>query len=116
MAVRPITDTMRHIRGGEFLEEATNALGELVRAVDATGKAGKVTLEISVKKISRDANGVSGKVILRKPAEAAEETLMFTTPEGNLLTEHPQQQKMPFAQVVPVTQPLKQAGENNHGS
>ena len=111
MAVRPITDTIRHIRGGEFIDEASDALAELVRAVEATGKGGKVTLEISVKKMSRDANGVSGTVKLRKPFEAPESTLMFPTPEGNLLTEHPHQQKLPLAQVSTVQPALKQSGE-----
>lgn len=112
MAVRPITDTIRHIRGGEFIDEASDALAELVRAVEATGKGGKVVLEISVKKMSRDANGVSGKVKLSKPFEAPESTLMFPTPEGNLLTEHPLQQKLPLVQVAASQPILKQIGDN----
>lgn len=51
--IRPITDTLRHIGGGEFVDVASDKLAELVTAVDSTGKAGKLDLTITVKKASR---------------------------------------------------------------
>jgi hypothetical protein len=111
MSIRPLTDTLRYLQGGTFLDEASEQLAELVSAVDATGKGGKITLEISVKKMSKGACGVVGKIRLSKPLEAPDATLMFPTPEGNLLTEDPRQQKLELKNVnAEVKSDLKIAG------
>lgn len=108
---RIITDSLRHLQGGTFLEEASEQLAELVSAVDNTGKAGTITLVISVKKMSKGAMGVTGQIKLRKPQEAPDATLMFPTPEGNLLTEDPRQQKLALKTVEASTPTeLKQVG------
>lgn len=107
---RPLADTLRYLQGGTFLDDASAQLAELVSAVDSTGKAGTITLEISVKKMSKGAMGVIGKIKLRKPMEAPDATLMFPTPEGNLLTEDPRQQRLELKQVATAPTELKQAG------
>ena len=108
---RPIVDSLRKIRGGAFLDEASGQLAELVSAVDATGKGGKITLEISVKKMSKGAVGVLGIVKLSKPKELPDTTLMFPTPEGDLLTEDPRQQKLELKTVeAAAPTELKQVG------
>ena len=71
MSVRPITDTLRHIGGGVFIDTASDKLAELVAAVDSTGKV-KIT----------------------KPAEEPMEAMLFATPEGNLVADDPHQQKL----------------------
>ena len=42
MSTRPITDTLRHIGGGVFIDTASDKLAELVAAVDQSGKAGRI--------------------------------------------------------------------------
>lgn len=37
MSVRPITDTLRQIAGGEFIDKSSDMMAELVRAVDEQG-------------------------------------------------------------------------------
>lgn len=37
---KPIHETLKHLAGGTFLDEAGDKLAELVAAVDSTGKAG----------------------------------------------------------------------------
>lgn len=44
MSARPITDTLRHIGGGVFIDVASDKLAELVAAVDTSGKSGKIDL------------------------------------------------------------------------
>jgi hypothetical protein len=102
---------MRFLQGGTFMDDASNQLAELVSAVNNTGKGGKITLEISVKKMSKGACGVIGKIRMSKPIEAPDATLMFPTEEGDLLTEDPRQQKLPL-KAVDVAAPgkLKVAG------
>lgn len=100
MATRPITDTLRHIGGGVFFDTASDKLAELVNAVDASGKSGKINLAITVKKATRGgAMHISGKITMTKPAEDAMEALLFATPEGNLVADDPHQQKLDLKSV-----------------
>lgn len=114
MAVRPITDTLRRMRGGQFLDEASEAMAQLVRTVDELGKAGSITLQIGVKRVGKK-NGamqITGKVITKLPTDTPDETLMFPTVEGNLLTEDPRQQQLELKVAEApnaATTPLKQA-------
>ena len=102
--VRPITDTLRHIGGGVFIDTASDKLAELVAAVDSSGKQGKITLDITVKKATRGgAMHITGKVRLTKPAEEAMEAMLFATPEGNLVAEDPSQQKLDLKAVTTAT-------------
>lgn len=95
MAARPITDTLRHIGGGVFIDMASDKMTELVSAVAESGKAGKLTMEINVKKATRGgAMHVTGKLTLKKPAEEPMEAMLFATPEGNLIADDPNQQKL----------------------
>lgn len=97
---RPITDTMRHIGGGVFIDVASDKMKELVDAVSVTGKTGKLTLEISVKKATRGgAMHITGKAKLTKPAEEPMEALLFATPEGNLVADDPNQAKLDLKAV-----------------
>lgn len=104
MSVRPITDTLRHIGGGVFIDLASDKMNELVTAVDTTGKSGKLTLEVSVKKATRGgAMHITGKVTVKKPAEDALEAMLFATPEGNLVADDPHQQKLDLKHVATAT-------------
>ena len=95
MSTRPITDTLRHIGGGVFIDTASDKLAELVAAVDQSGKAGRIDLTISVKKATRGgAMHITGTVKLNKPAEEPMEAMLFATPEGNLVADDPHQQKL----------------------
>ncbi|HDR9184582.1 TPA: hypothetical protein QDB06_005210 [Burkholderia vietnamiensis] len=100
MSVRPITDTLRHIGGGIFIDQASDKLAELVNAVDASGKAGTMTITIAVKKATRGgAMHIGAKVTLKKPAEEPMEAMLFATPEGNLIADDPRQQKLDLKRV-----------------
>lgn len=100
MSTRPITDTLRHIGGGVFIDTASDKLSELVNAVDETGKPGKLLLEVNVKKASRGgAMHITGKVTMKKPPEEPMEALLFATPEGNLVADDPHQQKLDLKSV-----------------
>lgn len=95
MSSRPITDTLRHIGGGVFVDMASEKLSELVNAVDASSKSGKIDLTINVKKATRGgAMHITGKIKLTKPAGEPMEALLFATPEGNLVADDPHQQKL----------------------
>lgn len=96
---RSIVDTLRHLSGGVFIDEVSDALAEVVKAVDATGKAGSVTIKIDLRRATAGAMAARGTFSVKRPAEPAVEALLFPTPEGNLLTEDPSQKKLDLRPV-----------------
>lgn len=93
---KPITDVLREVRRGAFSEEAGDQLAELVKSVVEHGKGGKMTIELSVRPAGKKnaALIITAKSTVKAPQDSPDETLMFPTPEGNLLTEDPRQQKL----------------------
>lgn len=104
MAVRPITDTLRHLGAGVMLDDASEKLAELVKLVDETGKPGSITLKINLRRATAGALAVTHEVTVKKPPEPKVETLLFPTVEGNLLTHDPRQQALDL-KTVEVVQP-----------
>jgi hypothetical protein len=93
---KPLSDTLRQLRQGVFSEEAGDQLAQLVQQVTEHNKSGKMTIELTVKPAGKKnaAVIVTGKCTVKAPQDSPDETLMFPTPEGNLLTEDPRQQKL----------------------
>jgi hypothetical protein len=99
---KPITDTLRLIASGQLVEEATEKMTELISAIDANGGSGKITLTITVKKATRaGAMLVTGKCDVTKPKMDVLESMLWATPEGNLVTEDPHQAKLDLRTVPP---------------
>lgn len=101
MSIRPITDTLRSLGHGTFIDDASDALNKLVTAVDETGRAGKLTLTLSIKKATRGSGAmvVQDEIKLSLPKPDMRETMLFATPEGNLVTEDPRQQSLELKTV-----------------
>lgn len=68
---RPIIETLHHLEGGCFLDDAGDKLAEIVKAVDASGKPGKLTLTITVRKAMSSALAIKGKIAISLPPENA---------------------------------------------
>jgi hypothetical protein len=98
MGVRPITDTLRLLQGGMFLDQCSDKLSEIVKGVDETGKAGKLTITLDVKKVGA-ALSVLAKVTDKTPEEPADADLFYPTVEGNLSVDNPNQRKLDLRQV-----------------
>lgn len=116
MSIRPITDTLRSLGHGSFIDDASDALNKLVTAVDETGRGGKLTLTLAIKKATRGSGAmvVQDEIKLTMPKMDSRETMLFATPEGNLVTEDPRQQKLDLKTVTKATeeQPLKTVAED----
>lgn len=100
MSIRPITDTLRMLRGGLFLDECSEKLAEVVKGVDETGKAGKITITLDIKKAG-GAVSVLAKVSDKTPEEAPDADLFWPTIEGNLSVDNPNQRKLDL-QMAPT--------------
>lgn len=96
-----IIQTLGRLDGGFFIGRATDAEQELVRSIVETGKAGSLTITLSIKPATRGgAMVIRGDVKLKKPAEAPTETMMFATEDGELLVDDPKQMRLDL-QVIP---------------
>lgn len=99
---RPITDTLRLLQGGAFLDQCSEALAGVVKAVEETGKAGRVQITLDLSKAS-GAISVSAKVTDKVPEPKPDADLLWATVEGNLVTENPHQRKLDLQQVGQTT-------------
>lgn len=100
MSVRPIQETLGRLQGGLFLSECSDKLAELVRGVDETGKAGKLTITLELKKAS-GAIEVVAKVTNKTPEPKPDSDLLWPTVEGNLSLDNPNQRQLDLRMVDP---------------
>ncbi|MEO6145910.1 MAG: hypothetical protein ABIT70_02435 [Sulfuriferula sp.] len=115
---KPLNESLRDIYietpdgMGNMLEIASESLAELVKGVSAYNKAGSLTLKISIRPSTAGAMAVTGKVTPIVPKGAPTESLLWPTPEGNLLSEDPKQKKFdlrPVAAMVPDLKPISKS-------
>ncbi|WP_298699219.1 hypothetical protein [uncultured Brevundimonas sp.] len=94
--MRPITDVLREMRKGRIVEDATEALHEVVKAVDATNKAGSVTLKIKVKP-SKDGGWektLSAAISTDVPRPDMPDAVFFSNADGDLVRDDPEQTRL----------------------
>lgn len=109
---KPITDVMRLLDGGTFVDIATDALSSAVTAVDETGKAAELVIRIKIKKAPRGTNAmlVTTEVQAKLPKSEAQSTLLYPTPEGSFLRDDPRQTKLDLKEAPGTkTEELKTA-------
>lgn len=98
MSIRPFHETLSRLQGGLFIDECAEKLAEAVRAVDETGKAGKLTITLDLKK-SSGAIEVLAAVTNKTPQVKADSDLLWPTVDGNLVVDNPRQAKLDLRQV-----------------
>lgn len=97
--IRPITDTLRLLDGGAFLDSASDKLNELVRRVDECGRSGKLTITLDIKRARAGAVNITPAVTTKLPEIKPDPSLLWVTVEGNLSPENPSQQKLDLRTV-----------------
>lgn len=95
---KPITAALRMFQGGAFDDECGLRLAEVVKQVDETGKAGRITITLDVAKAG-GALAVSCKVTDKTPERKPDADLYWATVEGNLSLDNPAQQKLDLRAV-----------------
>lgn len=91
----PFSQQLAYLERGALDVETTELLAELVIAVTATGKPGKLTLTIDLKHDARmNCMEITGSVKAKIPEPARRRTFMFPTGAGELLRDDPEQQKL----------------------
>lgn len=99
--VRLFADWLTEQRNGLLHAELSDALNELVAAVNLTGKGGAVVLKVSVKPAAKVSGAVvvTDDVLLKKPAGDRGDALYFVTKDNNLSRENPAQPRLPLREV-----------------
>ena len=100
---RPITDTLRLLDEGAFLDRCSDMLAKLVCGVEETGKTGKLQICLTLKRSAKGALLITPDVTTKVPEPKLEPTMLWATPEGSLTQDNPKQQKLDLRQVDPDT-------------
>lgn len=106
---RPFADVLRELSGGKVYEDLTTQLGEVVTAVMETGKAGEVSVKLSIKSNGEGSVRVLADVKQKVPQPNMGETLFFATSSGSLVRNDPRQPELPLREVKAEQAPLKEA-------
>ena len=109
MSIRPITDTLRLLDGGAFLDQASEQMAKLVKSVEETRKGGKLVITLDLKQVSGGAISITPTVATKVPEPKPDSTLLWATVEGNLSIDNPHQQKLDLRAVEQPKGELKTA-------
>lgn len=95
---RPFDAFLREQRRGGVIFDAGVALQELVTAVEATGKAGSLTLKLSLKPDSKYGTAVEVKdeITVKVPVADKPSSLFYMDGSHNLVRHDPAQQTIPM--------------------
>jgi len=104
---KPLNENLKAVRietqDGDLIpvmDLAGEKFAELIGAVVANNKAGKLTLKIDVKPSTAGTLAVKAECSIVKPKGLPPESLLWPTPEGNLLAEDPRQMKLEMKPVA----------------
>ena len=95
--------TLRDVRYGHAVTEASEKLAQLVQAVRASGKGGRFTLTLSVKPASRGDTStlmVEDDIAVKLPKQEKPQSVFFAT-DQNLLQRNDPNQKEFVLKTVP---------------
>lgn len=104
---KPLNENLKAVRieteDGDLLpimDVAGAKFSELIKAVTDHNKAGKLTLKIDVKPSTAGTLAVKADVAITKPKGLPPESLLWPTPDGNLMAEDPRQAKLELKTVA----------------
>jgi hypothetical protein len=110
-------DTLGQLRYGELRMELTDAIKEMVLAVDNAKKPGKITLTLAFKPGKGGQIEITDDLKAVQPKPEKGSSLFFPTPEGNLERNDPRQPSFEGVRSIeeevlsrreaPAEQPLK---------
>lgn len=108
MSMRPdlFIHTLSTLRYGQTQQELSEELHTAVQRAIDTGKTAEITLKI---KIKPEANGaqifITDEIKSKIPQFTRAQTILFPTPEGNLIREDPRQTSIPGIRSVDPDRP-----------
>lgn len=115
MSGKMITQVLNELRGGVFVNAASRELSEVVEAIQESGKAGSITITLTITphgKNNREMH-VTPKLVAKKPAAPdTTEAGIFYALRGDLVRDDPDQAKLPGFGGKPEAVPAASTGTN----
>lgn len=115
MEVKGITDLLENLEDGQLEVDLTDELSKIVKAVgkmveDGTTKTAKGTLSITLDIVNEQGVFyVLSKTKTSLPVMPRRKSIYYKTDDGNLITENPNQLKLPIAAVQEMPRIVKNA-------
>lgn len=97
--VRPFADFLLDHRQGRTHTDLSEALVELVEAVQETGKKGSLSLTLTVKPEGSRQVLVTDKVAVKAPEGERDASFFFIDDDANLTRDNPTQPHLPLREV-----------------
>lgn len=98
----PFSTTLSQLNRGELNDELTELLADVVKAVRSTRKQGAVSLTLNVAMLNtrtEDTVKITPKVTVKVPELDREESIVFSTADGDVMFDDPNQVKMDLKTV-----------------
>ena len=101
--------TVAEMANGKTLAELDAALQQVTLAVRATGKKGKLTLEIEMKPFEAESDMVTLKdnIKVSLPTVDRPRAILYTTDDGTLQRHDPKQPELKLEVVPPEEEPIQ---------
>jgi hypothetical protein len=99
----PFPVILGQIRKGELANELTEELARIVAGVMDVGKAGSLTLRLTIKPAAKNAHEmvvIEDELSSKAPRPDRPPTLFFATDDGGLSRKSPTQDDLPFTAVA----------------
>lgn len=91
-------------RNGSTHDEISDKIRDLVAAVTDEGKAGKLTITISIKPMGKgDGLEVAVEAKASPPKQTAGVSIFFASPDNALVRQDPRQQTMELREITPAS-------------
>lgn len=88
---RIFTDTLTSLRYGTLVDDLTKAMTELTAKCADTGRAGTLTLQLTLKPGKGGQIEVFDDIKIKEPKDEVGSSIFFATPDGNLTRDDPKQ-------------------------
>jgi hypothetical protein len=106
--------TLREVRAGFAMNELSEGLAKLVESVRASGKSGKLVLELKIKPASKGETVcvlIEDDITVKCPKPEKASSIFFTTEDNQLQRNDPRQMTMELREVPAPKQELKEVAK-----
>jgi hypothetical protein len=90
---KPITHHLAKLQNGLFVDTCSDLFANVLRMVEETGKAGKLTITLDVKKTNALVS-INAKVTDKTPEPKADADMFYVTEDGDLSEKNPRQREL----------------------
>lgn len=108
---KPATDTLRELENGEVVCDLTAQIQKVTAAAIETRKAGSITLTLKIAPTGRGNITVDAQIASKIPEHDRPSTGFFTTPDGQLIRDDPNQPKLPLRSVEDDRGPAREVAD-----